>query len=267
MKLIQQLPNETDIKIITNIPSRFESYYNSRAGEYLREKAKVNIEVYLKKLNPALFNAKVIPYFNFNNHAKIIGTENIVYIGSANFSNESQNNIEIGIIIKDKAFIHRLYTEFFESVKENSTPYFDDDFNVLRLLVISLLSKFRVHYHALTETLFFRHRETKKWVFVGGETRYSNNELSELVLDLHGLNELDVRAENTYAEYDSEYNAKIEEIISLYDSISIQWLIEISSTDDCLYNLVNFDFSEVYNDCLEKYSMEAYDRIFRNIHR
>lgn len=38
-------------------------------------------------------------------YAKIVGTENIVYIGSANFSNESKNNIESGLIIEDKEFI------------------------------------------------------------------------------------------------------------------------------------------------------------------
>ena len=43
--------------------------------------------------------SKAMPFFNFSNHAKIVGTENIVYIGSANFSNESKNNIESGIII------------------------------------------------------------------------------------------------------------------------------------------------------------------------
>ena len=47
---------------------------------------------------------------------KLIGTENIVYIGSANYSNESANNIESGVLIEDKEFIQRLYLEFFDVV-------------------------------------------------------------------------------------------------------------------------------------------------------
>lgn len=63
-----------------------------------------------------------------------IDTENIVYIGSANISNESKNNIESGIIIEDKEFIQKLYHEFFEDIRKFSLPYYDDDYMVLRLV-------------------------------------------------------------------------------------------------------------------------------------
>lgn len=94
---LQQLDAKVDIQIVTNIPSRFNYYYKTTAGEYLRGRAKENINTYIGKLNPSNFNAPVIPFFNFNNHGKIIGTEDIVYIGSANFSNESANNYETGV--------------------------------------------------------------------------------------------------------------------------------------------------------------------------
>lgn len=48
-----------------------------------------------------------MPYFNVHNYAKIIGTEDIVHIGSANFSNESADNIEMGILIEDRDFISK----------------------------------------------------------------------------------------------------------------------------------------------------------------
>ena len=55
-------------------------------------------------------------FYRFLVDLKLIGTENIVYIGSANYSNESANNIESGVLIEDKEFIQRLYLEFFDVV-------------------------------------------------------------------------------------------------------------------------------------------------------
>lgn len=101
ISLLKELPEETDVQIITNIPSRFDTYYGSKAGEAMRAAFKKNCDIYMKKLNPVNFTPTVITAFNFCNHAKIIGTENIVYIGSANYSDESKYNIETGILIRD----------------------------------------------------------------------------------------------------------------------------------------------------------------------
>lgn len=71
---------------------------------------------------------------------------------------------------------------------------------------------------------------------------------------------MDVRAENTYSEYDDEYNEKIDEIVSSHNSIDLDWLIEVSSTDDTFYNYVNYDLtrraSEIFDN---EYSYEGYD--------
>lgn len=71
------------VQIITNVPSRMPQYYNSEAGESMRNTARRNIQTYISKLDPDKFPAGFEPFFNVRNHAKIIGTENIVYIGSA----------------------------------------------------------------------------------------------------------------------------------------------------------------------------------------
>ena len=55
LEQIKKLGEDVDVQIITNIPSRFETYYSSAAGEAMRSRAKHNIEVYLKKLNPESF--------------------------------------------------------------------------------------------------------------------------------------------------------------------------------------------------------------------
>lgn len=259
LQKLQKASKTAEIQIITNIPSRFETYYSSLAGQSMRNRAKDNIEVYLKKLKPNTFGTKFLPYFNFANHAKIIGTENKVYIGSANFSNESKYNIETGIIIEDRDFISKLYSNFFEMIKNSSTPYFDDDFNVLRLLVISLLTKFQIHYQKIIDKIFIKNPHTKKLEFIGGETSFSDDDLTELVADFSGFECLDVMAGNTCFEEDDDYNDEISAVIKQIEAIDILWLINVSSTDDCFYNWVNFDYQRVWNYCLEEYASEAYD--------
>lgn len=129
--------------------------------------------------------------FNFFNHAKIIGTENIVYIGSANFSNESKQNIETGVIIEDSAFIARLYDEFFEYIKGNSTPYFDDDFNLLRLLTLNLIAKFTVHRAKLSDTLFQRTAYGTYYLPDSPDNVYfSGEDLAELDIFIRGIDSI-----------------------------------------------------------------------------
>lgn len=77
--------NGADATIITNIPKRFPSYY----GVKYAVAAKDMIDLYKRQLDPAQYGMRLNPYFTFKNHAKIIMTENIVYWGSSNFSDES----------------------------------------------------------------------------------------------------------------------------------------------------------------------------------
>lgn len=97
LNLLKSLENKT-IRIITNIPKRFSMYYSTS----LKENANKSIKKYLEKLEPSSFKSDVEIYFNFKNHSKIYSTENYTYIGSQNFSDESKNNYEIGIIIDNK---------------------------------------------------------------------------------------------------------------------------------------------------------------------
>ena len=70
------------INIITNIPARWKTYY----GDAFREKARNKINLYLFKLNPEKLGIKPKVFFDFSNHGKIIMTNNVAYVGSANYS-------------------------------------------------------------------------------------------------------------------------------------------------------------------------------------
>ena len=139
---LKSIKEDADVKIVSNIPSRMPTYFSTPAGDSMRRSYRNNFTAYLERLNPENFQSNPEVSFNFANHAKIIGTENILYIGSANYSDESSDNIESGTIITDKVAINRIYEEFFPVIIEESTPYFEDEFNVFRLFVLSMKTKF-----------------------------------------------------------------------------------------------------------------------------
>lgn len=62
-----------------------------------------------------------------------------------------------------------------------------------------------------------------------------------------------------YSEDDNGYNDDINEIMVRLSEIDVNWLIEIASDDGVLFNFVNFNYERTWDNCLQKYSAEAYD--------
>lgn len=249
---------EADIRFITNVPSRMDAYYNSKAGNYRRSNARKNIEIYISKLDPNNFTPNFLPYFNVKNHAKLIGTENIVYIGSANYSNESANNIEAGILIRDKEFIAKLYTDFFDKVQEGSLSYFDESFSAFRIFILSLWAKFNYHHKKLLENVYTDYERTQ--MVVADTIFIDSSDLEALYSDLEELESICQAAEDTYDEENEDYNDSLEQLIKCFSQLSIEWLKEVVSKEGSLYNLVTFDGEEKANEILqEEYSAVAYD--------
>ena len=119
LERLKLLENFEEIIIITNIPGRFEQYYGNQ-----NEKARKEIQKYLDLLEPLNFKTHVKVYFNFSNHSKIYLTDEVVYIGSGNFSDASKNNIEAGVIIKSHEQRQKLYEEVIKKIELNSIRYF-----------------------------------------------------------------------------------------------------------------------------------------------
>ncbi|MGI1805990.1 phospholipase D-like domain-containing protein [Exiguobacterium sp. TDN 0502] len=131
LEKINESPPDTEIKLYTNIPSRFNRYYY----EWAKTKAKVQIDNYKEKLNPENFNQKFQSMFTFDNHSKIIMTNNIAYVGSANYSSESANNFEAGVIFEDKNMINQIINIIEEEVESASEPYYA--YNIFRLIFLA----------------------------------------------------------------------------------------------------------------------------------
>lgn len=108
------------VTIITNIPNRWKEYFNSQS----KKRASNEINKYLDIFKREKFNNNFYVFFNFENHGKIIMTNNIVYIGSQNYSEASESNIEFGIISRDKNFISFLKSDVLPDILDKSTPYY-----------------------------------------------------------------------------------------------------------------------------------------------
>lgn len=247
-----------EIQLITNVPSRMDEYYNSTAGERMRQTARNNINVYISKLNPDNFPGNFSPFFSIHNHAKIIGTENIVYIGSANYSNESADNIETGVLIEDKKFIQKLYSEFFDKIKSNALSYFDESFSAFRLFIFSLYAKFTHHHRKMLTDLYTNYERTKEVV---ADTIFIDIEdLDALYRDLDELQSVCATADDTFDEKNESYNDDLERLKAKFDQLDINWIKEIISEDGTLYRLAAFDSqSEIDNILQTEYASIAYE--------
>ena len=254
---LKSIKEDADVKIVSNIPSRMPTYFSTPAGDSMRRSYRNNFTAYLERLNPENFQSNPEVLFNFTNHAKIIGTENILYIGSANYSDESSDNIESGTIITDKEAINKIYEEFFPVIIEESTPYFEDEFNVFRLFVLSMKAKFEKWLYWFDNHLVWENPVTQRRS-IHDYFELDANGLLELHSNINELNSFVVHLENTYSEEDDDYNDLVDKILKAYETISISWMEEFTIIDSDLYEFVVFD-EEDYSFDLIQNDADAYD--------
>lgn len=255
IKALKEVSESSDVKIITNIPSRMKNYYNNSDGNNMRNRYKETYTAYLARLNPEKFKSNPEVAFNFTNHAKIIGTENIVYVGSANYSDESKDNIESGTLIRDKDFIKKLYEEVFPVILEESTPYFDDNYNVFRLFLLSIISKLRSWVKRFDTEIIWGEDAIRG---IYEPIALDEEDLVDLYDVIDESDRFEVLIEETYSEEDEEYNDLVETLKDKINEIDIKWMLDFVSVDSELYECVVFDEDERINYYIQEDS-EAYD--------
>jgi hypothetical protein len=123
LHVLNNAGDDTEITIVTNIPKRFTRYFGSAP----KTKARSTIRTYMKRLNPKIYEASVRTYFHFDNHAKLVATENIAYVGSANFSDESSGNYEAGFLVRGRTEVAAIINAVFEPVRSTATEFIPDD--------------------------------------------------------------------------------------------------------------------------------------------
>src|SRR5699024_9395452 len=133
---------------------------------------------------------------------------------------------------------YKIYEEFFPVIIEESIQYFEDEFNVLRLFVLSMKTKFEKWLYWFDNRLIWENPVTQIRS-IHDYFELDANELLELHSNIDELNSFVVHLENTYS--DDDYNDLVDKILKVYETISISWMEEFTITDSDLYEFVVFD--------------------------
>lgn len=259
LEKLKETNKDCKISIITNIPKRWDIYYK----ENYRELAHKTINTYMAKLEPNQFGESLSVFFDFKNHGKIIMTNNIVFVGSANFSEESMNNREFGFISKDKELIDFLTCELIPEIKNKSIPYYEHDFTKLLLEAKIMLLALHTLKTDLHQTIYSydNHRNIEIFYFDENKNDFTNN----LRLSIMKLSEETIVVTRNICEAIDELTESNEIATSECDDytkqlLAIQSVVNELCWDDSIIDLAYFNLENKTNEILQdEYSMEAYE--------
>ncbi|MDW7615199.1 phospholipase D-like domain-containing protein [Peribacillus simplex] len=133
IKELRKVDSSTPITLILNIPARREDYINKKTGKVDQgavNNALIKIKYTLKVLERQKFGDLNV-YFNFDNHAKLIMTDRVAYIGSQNFSDASQSNFELGVLVNDPDSIVDINSKIFGVILNKSIRYATSDYIIV----------------------------------------------------------------------------------------------------------------------------------------
>ncbi len=245
LRMIEDLGDGIDVKIITNIPKRFANYFNPT----VKDRAKQTINSYLNRLSPDEYSTDVATFFNFENHSKIIMTDAIAYIGSANFSSESSKNFECGVLIKDRQIIDQIEREFFDSMQEHSIGFRGTEIARIYIRACDILSRLEL----ITTTIRWSMYTEMDLPFEGLQYKNYSPELSSMdLIDLESVIEdfeqllIDLEEHEKYSSFAPMISAKLLS--------SIRELIKV---DAPIYCLADFDEQKYAEDYMEEYGAWA----------
>lgn len=268
--------NGTNAVIITNIPKRFPSYFRLQYAVA----AKKMIDLYKRQLNPHDYGMRLNPYFTFHNHAKVIMTDNIVYWGSGNFSDESSGNFECGTISTDKELIKYLKDSLFPDVQSKSVPYYKYNFAVAIANLESLISACEDARQSLFEAAFepwadYDTNFEEKWVyrktdsgvtvtflreFIEFFSQFDDalNVIDDIIDEYWKLDELPDQVEvlkGLLGEYKRTYDSFSNTISLLFEDLEQMARYDVS--DEACSKIINDYGMEAYDEKLDYYAEKA----------
>ncbi len=139
--------------IICRIPSRRDSYGDHDWSDENRAKARKDIDEHFRRLAPETLPPKTSVYFNHHNHSKIVATENIAYIGSANFTPGTKANYEAGILLTDPEQIAAVLNALLPKLMAEVDAYQDLAASKLAAEIGDLLGALQLVYSRALEGL------------------------------------------------------------------------------------------------------------------
>jgi hypothetical protein len=217
----------------------------------------------MSKLNPENIGINSTVFFDFSNHGKIIMTDTIVYVGSANYSEESANNTEFGFLSEDKEFIDFIRTEVLPDVQASAIPYYEYDYTALLLEANVALSAVYNIKNELYEEVYRLHDDVDGvwYYYVEFEVTLTTFILEKVTEIVNAACQV---ASDIYDAIDVITQGDEDETILANDSyeelLDISSRIEEISGFDTLIELAEFDTNDFINEQLQdEYAMEAYE--------
>lgn len=258
--------NGTDAVVVTNIPKRFPSYFRRQYAVA----AKDMIDLYKRQLDPHDYGMRLSPYFNFRNHAKVVMTDNIIYWGSSNFSDESCGNIECGTISTDSELIKYLKDSLFPDLQSKSVPYYKYNFAVAIANLESLIPACKAARQSLFDAAFepwadYDTNFEEKWIYRTTDSGVTVSFLRDFIEFFYqfddALNVIDDIIDE-YFELD-ELPGQVETLKGLFEEYKRtfdSFYDNMSSLFGDLEQMAQYDVSdEACRKINNDYGMEAYD--------
>lgn len=231
---LETFSEDKDVIIVTNVPGRFQKYTSS----YARKRARKTINNYIERLNPKNYNADVKTFFNFKNHSKIIMTDKMAYIGSANFSDESKNNNECGILIKDKNIIDEINSIFIGTQIEESVPYYSSKYTKVFVMISNFITQAELYYEEYYWSFFADSGHPHRGR--GDEYRHFDADLSPILVEKIESLSYEIEEAILKLNDDEIYPEIFEEL----DLSICEEVIECFSTGSQLEEFSRFDIQE-----------------------
>lgn len=254
------------IRIISNIPGRWESYYST--NETYRRNARNKIQLYLRKLCPENIGRLSEVFFKFNNHGKIVMTNNIIYWGSANYSDESKRNFECGTISKDKKFIAFINEQVIPAVIENSVSYYEHEYEQCLMCLYSAISFIHMMFDEIemasyeSDSDYYTNFEEKKF-FSRHQNNISWQMLEELMETISEFEPLMGKLENDLIDGERNHDELgLSEIVESYGNTIPELNERIHLLCHDIEELAKFDEDDYASTLLsDKYRNVAYDEM------
>ena len=234
LKIIRELAPGKKLRIIVAIPGLLNKKINGQIHTNLYSED--DIITHLDKIKnqiTAIYSSEDLEmYVCFKNHAKLVGTENVLYVGSANYNDYSHKNYEAGMIIRDKNSIKEIYEKYFDKVV--AVQYCADKYDTIRLNLLSLvdeIEELEIFIHCFISCFDERVENfnsiKKQYEVISSRmediTRYINDNkknipiaLSEDICTIE--NDIDNISEFISGAFDSDYNKNMEYFADYYEN-------------------------------------------------
>ena len=276
---LHKMKYNTDFKWIFNFVSR-KSDNPKYASMFNKEKFEKDLYYYNRIIESSGFKSRVDVVVNCTNHAKIFGTENVVYVGSQNFSTASTDNYELGFIVKDKVQIQKIY-KFFDEVYNaaESIHYYNDTEEVKKLtkalIILSTVMSLLEGMYTQNDAEYYDNSYVYQFLNEGKE------KLDYVMSQLNDIDEY-IQEESYYSMFEKAVRSFEDLFDKIYEDPIFEELRDFDFIDRQYEETENYEnryeewaavrdsdimkeFDSMYNDLVEKNYLEELQNIFDSL--